>query len=1428
MKYTINISLNTVSFNSDGQKTVMENYGLPDSCYALTLDNTYMFEMSNLALHAYMQRSSSKLKFVMYFDQSFEDAQLTSTDFGTGYRLKDLSIKLTGFTFRSLNTHPDVGSPKNLEIVKDNVVQNNFRLDSSMFYKLYYQSFTTEGPGSEEVVGITNTSYTEIYSEVVNASITSGFQGTITYEDLYRDGLFTLFAGYDYNTYGVSVETQENAEVKGNYKLVNTNRQPTTGHENSAGHKTRFYLGENVISIPANAGAYLSKMTLKAPYKTYEVDPQTYMFTEVTNVFTLILNFKFNSETRLVEIDSYQLKDGGEVYKPTLKKVTDADGNETYALVFDKLNSNFVFTDFTFKSFDYIENNAADSKDITYTLDNPITTEKYIYAPKHVNFTDLFINNLKTDINITCEYDYQKFNLGVYVSIADEQRVDIKVDNEYQWFAKDKPINYGTKLTSVIEEYKKKASDELNAFGWYKFNVIRNNDGVITGYEKDSLVKLTEAEITDTSTIITEDYFLCYALTSNSKDFPTIKVTFYTWNGSEEGKYTEYVGNNDYIIQSKIFEYDSNGVLQTEVVGYYYDTVNKCWVWSEKYNNGNRFTSINTTVSESGKNIVSDAKLTTLPSITTTYPGTEFICYIVVDEALLAKIKAKDPSIQYASDIKNQNIYIRVLDLKVENGERVADIKFVGTGPLNGLEIEKVALLSNKTVINYAVSAFQAYSSFDFSMTLTDNEVTAEDITGDEIANNFNVKIDVNKFEVTYFESGGGSDYVFYSKDHGDLLKYVKLTNIQYESFIQSISKVASIPTALKDTIDSYGLTAYNLEDSINNGYYTIPLEDDEYLFIFYYKRESSSTIVTVCDKFAANDDGVLKLYSTSNNFSFTQSAVSADVTATGSLVRINTNRMNTNYVDSNGVVYTNTPIYFAILSNHALKLYFDAYNVNAEGGKSNQKELALQSVIQYYIDNAAKEGYKCVKKSQGGSYEFIVTTEAENVTYLIITTTPSIKLSKSSYIMAYYSDGSADYGNVVKLASNYTYINIKSGAVTSSIIYIQDLSFTEDSADRFNYTNYDEYNNYSYKVYVDTMFTTTYDLVSGKTYDYDKDNPNLGFITLVGSQFREYSDAVLDGFMTQAQALQYIISKYGSDVNLVYTPSLDGSRHYFNIEELSFGANYYVIAFYYENVEVTDEETGETTTQKVIKVVTNNNLLLYNDTAFTVSVMTLSNNFKFTSSSVQVNEKYLTIKINNDYMNKVYEDYSNEDDNTNKLNEEKLKYITLTTEEYAVFMDYYINGVTIVDPSEERDEEGNILQNTYSNLSVELALEMVIYYYRGYVNSSDKPYTELVKKLAKNTEYTNEDLHREFNENMLNEPSFLVENTLVIPAMAGDGEQTYYLLAINTLKGLKSYRFEKLASNIVKIKYERAGGSDSIGYELVDFSTEYFANLPK
>ena len=69
----------------------------------------------------------------------------------------------------------------------------------------------------------------------------------------------------------------------------------------------------------------------------------------------------------------------------------------------------------------------------------------------------------------------------------------------------------------------------------------------------------------------------------------------------------------------------------------------------------------------------------------------------------------------------------------------------------------------------------------------------------------------------------------------------------------------------------------------------------------------------------------------------------------------------------------------------------------------------------------------------------------------------------------------------------------------------------------------------------------------------------------------------------------------------------------------------------------------------------------------------------------------------------------------------------------------------------------------------------------------------------------------------ILAEPNFISNNSYTLSRLTANNSVNNYIIAVGTIKGENSTRFEKVSSNVVKISYSvSATNVTSFGYELV------------
>ena len=104
------------------------------------------------------------------------------------------------------------------------------------------------------------------------------------------------------------------------------------------------------------------------------------------------------------------------------------------------------------------------------------------------------------------------------------------------------------------------------------------------------------------------------------------------------------------------------------------------------------------------------------------------------------------------------------------------------------------------------------------------------------------------------------------------------------------------------------------------------------------------------------------------------------------------------------------------------------------------------------------------------------------------------------SFIVAYFADSES---NIVKVASNYVNVNVNAALPTSSIIYMQELMFT--NATQIKFADEGEETTLSYgEIKQNSMFTNAYDYNNGLAIpgDLPASNSTLRFVVFDNIKF--------------------------------------------------------------------------------------------------------------------------------------------------------------------------------------------------------------------------------------------------------------------------------------------------------------------------------------
>ena len=733
------------------------------------------------------------------------------------------------------------------------------------------------------------------------------------------------------------------------------------------------------------------------------------------------------------------------------------------------------------------------------------------------------------------------------------------------------------------------------------------------------------------------------------------------------------------------------------------------------------------------------------------YPDTQFICYVVLNQDALGRLKDKNGNAlnyTYISSIINQNIYARVINYYGidENGKTpkdsgfnpnkivkyVADIRFTGVGELDGAVVEGIEVLSTSTLVNENLFVLQAYSSNSFTIetseTAEGSDVFSNEYISTSNSDDLNIKKDYLD-TITVFDVST-SQVSYYSIDNGDYVHLAVLTPEQYQAYLYAKAIESLDTTALHVVLTSYNINISKLDPDSTlcdaQGYFNISgVKDGYYVFMFYYNHNTTSSIVSVCDTFirkqeVSGGNYVLKYYPTSNNVAFTQSSVSVSTTENENETRfiISTATMKTAFVDYNKTVYESSELKLAIITPNVLKQYISAYHTQGD------RESAFESIL--------------------GSCTLVNNSHTATV-------------SANVYVIGYYQN---DSDKIVKVTPNYVYIN--NDLHTASIIYDQDLMFVDINGLSSNRAE----NSFGITIDDADVSTIKYDYLNNTLYNTD--DFDLYFVAFTGEQFKLLTDYVTNGFMSMTEALTHIFT-----ANNTYSIRSKFAGTSCTLSGFEYNKNYYIIAYY-------ANKTGTNAINKAL--IASVNMIIISDKKdadgnhlFKASISTMSNDFSFAIEALDINKTSASVSVINEYMNTVYNNYVT----GSSFDMTTLKYLLVSQDELETIYDYYTNGFSITYGSKSR---------TFNNLTFEQAVELVIYYYRN--DKAGKNIDNLRGQLVGVN-----DLDYILTNTPLETPVY--QSTYAFSAYGDGATYTYYMIAINAAGS--SSLFNKVASNFVK-----------------------------
>ena len=1156
IEYNINISLN--NFGNG-----IYNYGSADAGYQTVLDQTYNLRPDTII--AYTTNATNYLTFTIKFDSLFSEALTTRSYGGRRYSLSELMIYLTGYKLTSLNTNTNKTDPNNVAVVTYTggigICNQTLTLSYETFQKVFYQKIITSG----------NDKFSNIYSLYDNfKEVGSDYIQIRNFKETNDNNVITLFAGYEINRYTVTAENAEdNININtGYYKLINLLNSTTFAQSQS--QTIDFYSDEHIVIVPKTSGYYLSKINLE------------YTSTSDGRRYYAVFNIDYQSSSRSLLISSVQIIDAE----------TGAVIETIYSNEIPSMNINYVFDSITLTSYGYNTN------PVVFDPDMINETVQWEGWPGDVFYSVLTIGNVKTNISVSFEYAIQEYETNIYINISSDGKINIDSDSNIY---SHEIHEYGTPISEIANEWDNILSgSNIRKVGW--FEVIFDEDG---GYTTQPVA------VDDPANIINREiHLVCSYITDDGED--SKRVIFYTWQGGVDGNYVEYANNSVYVLRSTSYEYDadSDDTISSSKHGYIYN--NGVWGWTAGYEaNANNFTNYQT---EGDKLLYANLQRLPSSSIGSWYPDSEFICYVVLRQDDLSALGDYD----FISAFATSGNYIRVTNYYIENGITYVNAEVVNGETGNVVKDNlKLEVLSTTTKIDENVYALQAYSQLSFTISKDENYEN-ENFEYDSSNGNLTINVDDYLSTVNYFEVDG-NNVTYYSSVNGDYVQLVVLNAVQYETYLYARSTGSSIATALETVLQTYkDIEVVNLEQTATAGSYILNMVGESYVFMFYYRHGSSSSIVTVCDTYMSNTSNKLNYYPTSNSVSFTTSSVSVYTTTTESetLVSININQMNTNYTDETGAIYNRNDMLFVLLNAQMLNNYFTNFS-------SMTKEQALEKLFEDNPD----------------------LTYSSETTYTV---------TSNTYIIAFYKSGD----RIVKVTSNYAYINNSNHSRT--IIYIRDLMFTEsissDSVSNITETTF------NFTLDINSMFTTKYDYLTGINYNID--DYNLHFVVFNGSQFKTLTDYVANGFMNINTALKNALA---SSENYSSNMIASKSAQTIAFNNLLVNTDYYILAYYID-------------ANNNIAVISANVLMINYSTdsgIFNFDVTTLSNNFGFTISSIiaqQVNGVG-QISFDIEKMNSIYFNYIDK----SELNTNNIRFVEVSAEELEIFAEYYNNGAEIV-----------------------------------------------------------------------------------------------------------------------------------------------------
>jgi len=396
-------------------------------------------------------------------------------------------------------------------------------------------------------------------------------------------------------------------------------------------------------------------------------------------------------------------------------------------------------------------------------------------------------------------------------------------------------------------------------------------------------------------------------------------------------------------------------------------------------------------------------------------------------------------------------------------------------------------------------------------------------------------------------------------------------------------------------------------------------------------------SINKVCDEFIKKNESAIEFYPTSNNFSFTDSAIISTILPvmdeSGNLIKeiisiqINSLFVNATYQTGSTVSINGTA--------------YDINNVKFAGLTKEQ--------ILYFRGSTSKIDYVSANRSY-----FTYSTSGNFGT-----------LNSDMFLIAYIE---SDGGEVIAVAPNYFYVNVSD--CVCKLVYINDLLFIDETSSQVTVTPNKEllYNG----INASLMFTGNVDADNGKNYAIDAP---IRYAVIPSSIFTSIANDVFYGLKSTKDILTSYISKYivadsettGGIKILKSSGDIVKLDEYF--AEYDDNGIYYLIAFYSDNTDFNSSTYYYYSGNFLMMTLLESG----SEVSLSLSVKFFSDDirFKFSSIGTEFNNDGVhptfTLSINTDNMIYKLHDYT-----SSSFINKPLSFMTLSEDDIVTIVDIY------------------------------------------------------------------------------------------------------------------------------------------------------------